>query len=317
MNILQPAASGTAHEVDALLTALLLISGAVLALVFGLLLLYMFKYREHSPVERGNLGEKSWRLETAWTVATLIAFLGLFIWGALLYVRMFQPPADALRIYVIGKQWMWKIEHAAGEHEINALHVPVNLPVELVMTSEDVIHDFSVPAFRIKHDVLPGRYETLWFKAELPGTYHLYCTQFCGLDHARMTGVVVVMTQPDYARWLEANAVSDSMAAAGQKIYQSLGCSACHGGNGAGGSQATSSARGPRLAGLFGATVNSAEGRSSRADERYIREAILNPAGFRVAGYPALMPAFAGKISEENMFALIAYIKSLPAEPPT
>ena len=228
MNIAQPAASGTAHEVDALLTALLLISGAVLALVFGLLLLYMFKYRENSPLDRGNVGEKSWRLEAAWTGGTLIAFFGLFIWGADLYVRMFQPPVDALRIYVVGKQWMWKIEHAAGEREINSLHVPVNLPVELVMTSEDVIHDFSVPAFRIKHDVLPGRYETLWFKAELPGTYHLYCTQFCGLDHAHMTGDVVVMTQPDYARWLEANAAPDSITAAGQKLYQSLGCSACH-----------------------------------------------------------------------------------------
>jgi cytochrome c oxidase subunit 2 len=315
MNIGQPAASSNAHEVDALLSALLLISGAVLALVFGLLLLYMFKYRENSGLDRGKLSEKSWRLEVAWTSATLVAFFGLFIWGADLYVRMFQPPKDALRIYVIGKQWMWKIEHAAGEREINALHVPVNLPVELVMTSEDVIHDFSVPAFRIKHDVLPGRYETLWFKAELPGTYHLYCTQFCGLDHAHMTGNVVVMTQPDYTRWLEANAAPDSMTTAGQKLYQSLGCSVCHGGNGTGGSQATSSARAPHLGGLFGAVVASSDGRTSRADERYLRDAILNPAGFRVAGYPALMPAFAGKISEEDMLALIAYLESLPAEP--
>ena len=169
MRLWLPEATTSAPEIDYLIIALLLISCAVLALVFGLMLLYMFKYRAGSSIDRGAIAEKTWRLETGWTVATLLIFFGLFVWGADLYVRLFQPPADAMKIYVIGKQWMWKVEHPGGQREIDALHVPVGRPIELVMTSEDVIHDFSVPAFRIKHDVLPGRYETLWFQADRAG----------------------------------------------------------------------------------------------------------------------------------------------------
>ncbi len=198
-----PQATTSAPEVDYLIAALLLISCAILALVFGLMLLYMFKYRAGSSIDRGAVAKKTWRLETAWTFATLLIFFGLFVWGADLYVRLFQPPADAMKIYVIGKQWMWKVEHPGGQREINALHLPVGRPIQLVMTSEDVIHDFSVPAFRIKHDVLPGRYETLWFQAERLGTYHLFCTQLCGTGHAQMTGKIVAMSAPDYQKWLE------------------------------------------------------------------------------------------------------------------
>ena len=174
-------ATTSAPEVDYLILALLLISCAVLALVFGLMLLYVVKYRAGSGVDRGALANKTWRLETSWTIATLVAFFGLFVWGADLYVRLFQPPPDAMKIYVIGKQWMWKIEHPGGQSEINALHLPIGRPIELVMTSEDVIHDFSVPAFRIKHDVLPGRYETLWFQAET--TRHLSSVLHATLRH--------------------------------------------------------------------------------------------------------------------------------------
>ena len=163
MSFWLPQATTSAPEVDYLIIALLLGSCAILALVFGLILLYMVKYRARSPIDRGALAEKTWRIEIAWTMATLLIFFGLFVWGADLYVRLFQPPPNALKIYVIGKQWMWKVEHPGGQREINALHMPVGRPIQLVMTSEDVIHDFSVPAFRIKHDVLPGRYETLWF----------------------------------------------------------------------------------------------------------------------------------------------------------
>ena len=173
-------ASSSAGETDALLAALLLISLAALALVFGLMLIYVVRYRASRKFDRGAVGGKTWRIEIGWTAATLAAFFGLFLWGADLYVRLLQAPADCLRIYVVGKQWMWKIEHEGGQKEIDALHVPVNRDVQLVMTSEDVIHDFSVPAFRIKHDVLPGRYEQIWFRPTLPGTYPLYCTQFCG-----------------------------------------------------------------------------------------------------------------------------------------
>ena len=201
MNLWLPAASSNAAEVDHLIWALVGVSGAVLVLVFGLLLRYIVKYRASSPLDRGAIAQKTWILETAWTVATLLVFFGLFVWGANLYVRLFEPPQGALKIYVIAKQWMWKVEHAGGQREINALHLPVGRPIELVMTSEDVIHDFSIPAFRIKHDVLPDRYETLWFTATRAGTYSLYCTQFCGLDHSKMVGEIVVLA-PDQFRIL-------------------------------------------------------------------------------------------------------------------
>ena len=204
MKLWLPAASANAAEVDHLIWALLGVSLAVLALVFGLMFRYIVKYRAGSPFDRGAVAQKTWRIETAWTVGTLLVFFGLFVWGADLYVRLFQPPRDALKIYVIAKQWMWKVEHVGGQREINALHIPTGRPIELVMTSEDVIHDFSVPAFRLKHDVLPDRYETLWFTATRPGTYSLYCTQFCGLDHSKMMGEVVVLTPPEFQSWLGA-----------------------------------------------------------------------------------------------------------------
>jgi cytochrome c oxidase subunit 2 len=319
MNLWLPAASANAPEVDHLIWALLGISIAVLSLVFGLMLLYMFKYRAGSKVERGALAQKSWRLEWAWTAATLLAFFGLFVWGADLYIRLFQPPPAALRIYVIGKQWMWKMEHIGGEREINALHVPIDMPIELVMTSEDVIHDFSIPAFRVKHDVLPGRYETLWFEAKTPGSYHLFCTQFCGIDHAHMTGEVVAMTQPDFERWLQQNDPGDTLAATGAKLYMHYGCSGCHGGNGAGAAGAAAAvadpARAPRLSGLFGALVPLAGGTTIEANDQYLRDAILNPAERRVVGYRPIMPSFAGLMSEEDLINVIAYIKSLGAGP--
>ena len=312
-----PEASSSAPEVDHLIIALVLISGAVLALVFGLILLYLFKYRAGSGIDRGALAEKTWRLETAWTVATLIAFFGLFIWGADLYVRLFQPPADAMKIYVIAKQWMWKVEHPGGQREIDAVHVPAGRPIQLIMTSEDVIHDFSVPAFRIKYDVLPGRYETLWFSADRPGTYHLFCTQLCGVGHAAMVGEIVVMAAPSYQKWLEQNDAGETLAAAGKTLFMRYGCSGCHGGNGVGGNESASTVRAPALAGLYGSPVSLADGRVVTADDRYIRDCILLPDTQRVASYSPVMPSFAGQIGEADLIAIIAYIKSLTPENPS
>lgn len=315
MKLWLPAVTRNAHEVDHLILALVLISVAVLALVFGLMLLYLFKYRAGSALDRGTLPQKTWRLEIGWTAVTLLAFFGLFIWGADLYVRLFEPPPGALRIYVIAKQWMWKVEHAGGQREINALHLPVGQTVELVMTSEDVIHDFSVPAFRIKHDVLPGRYETLWFRVDVPGTYRLYCTQFCGVDHSAMTGSVVALAPADYRRWLAQDGGGTTLAAAGAELFMRYGCSGCHGGNGAGGSQSVSTVRSPPLAGVYGSPVTLSDGRVVTADDRYLRDCILLPDGQRVAGYAPVMPSFTGQISEADVLALIAYIKSLGAAP--
>jgi cytochrome c oxidase subunit 2 len=314
MNLWLPQATTDAAEVDYLIIALVLVSCAVLALVFGLILLYMIKYRAGSGVDRGAPPEKTWRLEIAWTVATLLIFFGLFVWGADLYVRLFQPPPDALHIYVVGKQWMWKVEHQGGQREINSLHLPTGRPIQLVMTSEDVIHDFSVPAFRIKHDVLPGRYEALWFEVEKPGTYHLFCTQLCGTGHASMTGDIVAMPAPEYELWLAQNGGGEPMVAEGRTLFMRYGCSGCHGGNGAGGSQSVGAVRAPALAGLYGSPVTLVDGTIVTADERYIRDCVLMPEKRRVAGYPPLMPSFAGQIDEENLLKIIAYIKSLTTE---
>ena len=214
----------------------------------------------------------------------------------------------------IAKQWMWKAEHAGGQREINAVHLPVGRPIELLMTSEDVIHDFSVPAFRIKHDVLPDRYETLWFRADQPGTYHLFCTQLCGTDHAHMVGDIVAMPGPEYQRWLARNGGGETMADAGKVLFMRYGCSGCHGGNGVGGNQSGGTVRAPALAGLYGSPVTLTDGRVVVADDQYIRDCILLPARQRVASYPPVMPSFAGQISEEDLLNLVAYIRSLPPE---
>ncbi len=311
MNLSLPGASVNASETDFLLASLLLMSLAVLALVFGLIWTYVIRYRAGSSEQRGDIAPKSWRIEIGWTTATLVIFFGLFVWGADLYVRLYTPPADALKIYVIGKQWMWKVEHAGGQREINALHLPVGRPVQLVMTSEDVIHDFSIPAFRIKHDVLPGRYEQLWFNAQTPGSYHLFCTQFCGTDHAAMIGEVVAMTPPDYERWLEQNAGDDTLASAGRELFTRYGCSGCHQAGHIGGG---GTVRAPSLNGVYGSPVPLSDGTTVFADDKYIRDSILMPASQVVASYPPIMPSFAGQIGEEDLVKLIAFIKSLAAE---
>lgn len=305
------AASVGGVDTDHLLWALLLITIAVLALVFGLMLLYMVKYRATSTLDRGAVGQKSWIFESAWTAATLLVFFGIFVWGADIYVKLFQPPRDALKIYVIAKQWMWKVEHAGGQREINALHLPVGRPIELVMTSEDVIHDFAVPAFRLKHDVLPDRYETVWFTVTRPGTYHLFCTQFCGLDHSKMVGEIVALPPAQFGAWLEQNGAAGSLAQSGKVLYLRYGCSGCHGGEGAGGNQSSSAVRAPALAGLYGSSVPLSNGGVVVADDRYLHDSIVQPDQQLVAGYSAIMPSFAGQLNEEEILQLVDFIKSL------
>ena len=310
MNLL-PQASRMAPRIDWLIIGLLIISVAVLLLVFGLMLLYIVRYRHNSNIDRGKIAEKTWRLEIGWTAATLLCFLGLFVWGARLYAQLYRPPGNALIVYVVGKQWMWKVEYPGGQREINSLHVPVNRPVELLMTSEDVIHDFSVPAFRIKHDVLPGRYEMVWFTADRPGTYRLYCTQLCGVDHSAMTGWVTVMAPADYARWLAASRTGQTLAQQGQVLFMRFGCSGCHhaGLSGGGGT-----VRAPSLNGVFGSPVPLSDGSVVVADERYIRDSILQPKTQIVASYEPVMPSFKGQIDEADIVKLVAFIKSLAGD---
>lgn len=306
-----PEASTYAPEVDALLAALLITSLLVLGLVFGLMGYYVVRYRHGSPAYRGGVTRKSWKFEIAWTSATMVAFFVLFIWGADLYTRVEQPPGHAMRISVIGKQWMWKVEYPGGQHEINALHVPLGHTVELIATSEDVIHDFSVPAFRVKHDVLPGRYEQIWFKPTRLGTYDLFCTQLCGADHSAMVGKVTVMTPTAYTRWLAVNAAPEGLAAQGKALFVSYGCSGCHQADNFGGG---GTVRAPTLNGVYGHSVPLSDKQVVIADDKYIRDSILMPSKQIVASYQNQMPSFAGVVTEEDLIRLIAFIKSLAAK---
>jgi cytochrome c oxidase subunit 2 len=224
----------------------------------------------------------------------------MFAWGAKVYVNLERPPADAMVINVVGKQWMWKLQHPEGVREINTLHIPVGRPIKLVMTSQDVIHSFFVPAFRTKQDVLPGRYTTSWFEAKQKGRFHIFCAEYCGTDHSKMIGEVVAMEPAEYQAWL-AGTVSDvPPAVAGEKLFYSYNCQTCHG------------QRAPTLAGLYNRRVRLADGSTVLADDNYIRESILNPAAKIVAGYPgSLMPTYQGQLTEDQLLELIAYIKSL------
>ncbi len=296
-------ASAHAGEMNWLFAALVATSVFILLLVFGLMIAFCVRYRKGSSAERGNRMRKTWRVEVAWTAATFVLFLGLYAWGANLYIALHHPPADATDIYVVGKQWMWKVEHPGGQKEIDALHVPVGRPVRLVLSSEDVIHDFAIPAFRIRQDAVPGRYEVLWFIPTEVGEYHLFCAEFCGTEHSHMGGTVTVMETGDFQRWLDGQGSGETLAQEGAALFRQYGCSGCHG--------AASTVHAPPLEGLFGRPVPLASGGTVIADDRYIRDSILMPKAQVAAGYPAVMPSFAGQIGEDDLLKLVAYIKSL------
>jgi cytochrome c oxidase subunit 2 len=238
-----------------------------------------------------------------WIVIPSLICVGLFFWGASLFFAEARPPQGAMEIFVVGKQWMWHLQHPEGPREINQLHVPVDVPVRLTMTSEDVIHDFFVPEFRMKMDVVPGRYTSEWFQATTPGTYHLFCAQYCGTLHSGMTGTIVVMSPTDYAQWLRDNATAESMVETGQQLFTRLGCDTCHVPDGTG--------TGPALQGRFGKQVTLLGGQNRVMDEAYIRQSILDPSSLPLPNYRPVMPTFRGQVSEEQILQLTAYIKSL------
>jgi cytochrome c oxidase subunit 2 len=293
-----------AGDVDLLFVALLAASAAVIVLLFALLLTFAIRYRASNPVNREGHEEKSWRLEVGWTALTLIAFLALFAWGASLYLQIYGTADNALPIYVVAKQWMWKVQHPGGQREINELHLPVGQPVRLILASQDVIHSFFVLAFRVKRDVVPGRYETLSLEAEKVGDFPLLCAEFCGTDHSRMRGRVVVLSAPDYAAWLKSREEGGgSLASGGARLFRDLGCSGCH--------SAASRVRSPPLEGLYGKPVPLGNGAMVLADEAYLRDSILKPRAQIAAGYEPVMPSYAGRVSEDQLVQLIAYLKSL------
>src|SRR5712671_3823620 len=302
-------ASTVSSKVDALYFYLSGVTLFFTLLISGTIIFFVIKYRRRSPFEIPRPIAGSHKLETMWSVIPFIIAMSMFAWGAQLYFENSRPPRNANEVYVVGKQWMWKIQHSTGQREINELHVPAGKKIKLIMTSEDTIHDFFIPAFRIKADVLPGKYTTQWFEATKPGTYHLFCAEYCGMNHSGMIGSVIVMQPSDFDNWLSGNASQQSPAVAGQQLFQSLGCVSCHGANGEGG-------RGPALVGLFGSKVFLNGGQTVTADEAYIRESIENPSAKVVSGFNPIMPTFQGQVTPEQLIQIMSYIKSLQVSGP-
>jgi cytochrome c oxidase subunit 2 len=301
-------ASTMAGRVDALYFFLVGLSAFFSILIAGLIVYFAVKFRRRAPQAVGDRIHGGMALEITWTVLPLFMVLGIFVWGASVFFAMSRPPDETLNVYVVGKQWMWKFQHLDGQREINELHVPVGRAIRLTGTSEDVIHSFFVPAFRMKADVIPGRYTTLWFNATKVGTYHLFCAEYCGTKHSGMVGRIVVMEPSEYQAWLAGGAAEGSLASQGQKAFQDLACITCH--------RSDAQGRGPVLDGVYGSQISLASGQVVVADDAYLRESILSPSAKVVAGFQPVMPTFQGLVSEEQLLALIEYIKSLKTAAP-
>ncbi len=297
------AASTMATRVDHLYFFLLALTAFFSLLIAALIVYFAIKYRRRSPRETGAKIHTNYLVEITWTVVPFLITMVIFVWGSRIFYAMAHPPAETLNIYVVGKQWMWKFQHLDGQREINELHVPVGRDIRIIATSEDVIHDFFVPAFRVKADVLPGRYVTLWFHPTKAGRYRLFCAEYCGTRHSGMTGEIVVMGPTDYQTWLSGGVSQQSLTEEGQQLFSDFACNTCH--------RSDLQGRGPVLEGVFGTTVTLQSGEKVVADEGYVRESILMPAAKIVAGYQPIMPTFQGQVSEEQLLALVEYVKSL------
>ncbi|HEX7973535.1 MAG TPA: cytochrome c oxidase subunit II [Anaerolineales bacterium] len=309
-----PEASTQAGQTDLLFVILILISGFFASIVVVLIVYWGLKYRRGKAADRSNPPLSNTKLEIGWMAGLLVLAMGTYTWATIMYYHITNPPKGAMEIYVTGRQWMWKFQHPEGQREIDVLHVPAGRDVRLIMTSEDVIHDFFVPAFRLKYDVIPGRYTNLWFNATKTGEYHLFCSQYCGTNHAWMAGTIIVMEPRDYAAWLsgagqvagagaQAGGAALPPAQAGEQLFTQMGCASCH----VSGAGTTA----PSLNGLFGNPVTLADGSTVTADENYIRESILLPQRKIVAGYGPVMPSYQGRVTEDQLVQFVAYIKSL------
>jgi cytochrome c oxidase subunit 2 len=302
------AASTVAGDVDLLFIIWSVISAFFTVLIAFLILYFMARYRRRHPEEVGATERAAMWLEIGWSVIPLIIMLGMFVWGTKVFMNIYRPPADAVRYSGVGKQWMWKFQHPTGQREINTLHIPVGLPIRMDLQSEDVIHSFYVPAFRVKQDAVPGRLTSIWFQATKPGVYHLFCAEYCGGEHSKMVGSVVVLEPREYENWLAGATTGQTMAESGAALFNSLACVTCHR---AGGAASGAAARGPNLEGVYGNQVKLADGRTVIADDEYIRESILNPQAKITAGWEPVMPTFQGQLTEEQLSQLIAYVRAL------
>ncbi|HEU0208776.1 MAG TPA: cytochrome c oxidase subunit II [Candidatus Udaeobacter sp.] len=302
-HIFPPQASTGASAVDGLLFGLIAVSAFFVTVIFLPMIWFLVKYRRGSPADRSNPSSGSNLVESGWTIGAIVISIGLFVWGALVYFNLERRPSNAIEVNVLGKQWMWQLQHTEGKRELNELHIPLNQTVALTMTSQDVIHSFYVPAFRVKQDVVPGKYTSEWFKAKRAGEYHLFCAEYCGTQHSGMIGRIVVMEPKAYEQWLKSGPPTEPIALAGQRLFQDRGCSGCHAAN--------AKFHAPLLEGLYGKAVPLSNGRIVTADEQYLRDSILQPARDIAAGYDNIMPSFSGHLSEEELMQLIAYMKSI------
>ncbi|AQZ53731.1 cytochrome c oxidase subunit II [Martelella mediterranea] len=296
-------ASAYSGRLDLLMWVFTALVVALSAPVFILIAYYAWKYRAGRKADRSDRVNRNTLMEISWALIPFILIVALFVWSTRMFFTVHQPPPDAMEINVVAKQWMWKFEHAGGQREIDELHVPVGEPVRLSMASQDVIHSLYIPALRLKQDVVPGRYTSLWFEADKPGIYALACAEFCGADHSEMTGRFIVMEKPAFAAWLEQAGTDASLAAEGEKLFRDNGCSGCHG--------PAATVKAPDLEGLYGRPVPLADGRTVTADDQYIRDSILLPQSEIAAGYPEIMPTYKNVLSEDEVMKLVAYIKSL------
>lgn len=299
---LPPAASDMAARVDTLFYSLVVLCGFVAIAVFVIMIWFAVRYRAGSKVARDNPPTSQRVVEFSWIFIPLAIFIGISVWGAVVYADFYRRVPGEMTLYVVGKQWMWKIEHPNGRREINEMHLPLGEPVRLVLSTEDVIHSFYVPAFRIKQDAVPGRYTAIRFTPTRVGEYWLHCAEYCGTDHARMGGRVYVMQPAAFARWLGSGGHGVGMAARGFEIFRRAGCSGCHAEN--------STVHAPDLKGVFGRTIHLSDGRTLVADEAYLRDSILLPKRDVVAGFEPIMPSFEGQLDESELAALIVFLQS-------
>ena len=298
-------ASTVAARVDNLYFFMIAVSAFFAVVVTLMVVVFAIKYRRQHDDEVGEPIHGSLALELLWTGIPFVIAMVMFVWGSSVYFAIARMPEETLDIYAVGKQWMWKFQHREGQREINELHVPVNTPVRMIITSEDVLHDLYFPSFRVKTDAIPGRYTQVWFNATKPGKFHIFCAEYCGTKHSGMIGWVHVLPEDEYQAWLGGTTTGESLAQRGEKLFTQLACITCH--------SSTSAGRGPALNGVWGHTVQLANGNTVTADASYVRESILNPTAKIVAGYQPLMPTFQGQVTEEQLLALIEYIKGLAA----
>jgi cytochrome c oxidase subunit 2 len=296
-------ASAQAAQIDAIYFFMVAVTAFFSLLIASLVVVFAIKFRRRRDDEVGAAIHGSIALELLWSVIPLGIVMVMFGWGAKVFFDIYRPPAGAMEIFIVGKQWMWKAQHAEGQREINELHVPVGRPVKLIMGSEDVIHSYYIPEFRVKADVIPGRYNSMWFTATKPGRYHLFCAEYCGTRHSGMIGWVTAMEPSDFQAWLGGGAATSSPVAAGEKLFQDLACNSCHVSIGEG--------RGPGLAGIYGKSIELQGGGTVTVDDAYLRESIVNPAAKVVAGFQPIMPTFQGLVTEEQLLQLIAYVRSV------